>query len=140
MSGCIYSCLVALLVWGSIVISSCSQTGGEPPGSREGLEIAEDGTARAIGTLLRNERLCEVDAICRLILRAGSVTVTVVYVEAEGDPCPNRTAADAGYAAQPGDRLEVFGACTAGVAQGSATIFTCARDEFYIRPAPSNKD
>lgn len=97
------------------------------------LEVADDGTAVATGVVEENRRDCEVDGLCVLVLAVGELRLKVVYVEGEADPCPNRVAGDAGYAAEPGDRLQVHGAYRP--TPGGGVVSTCPDSSYYIRPA-----
>lgn len=109
----------------------------EPPPTPSGrLQIHPDGTATALGVVITNEQHCVVDAQCWLVLDVGGITARVVYVEGEEIPTRNDAAADRGFAARPGDLLEVHGAFEGSAA--SPLISTCESEEYFIRPAAAN--
>ncbi len=93
------------------------------------LEINADGTARAVGVVIENDRGCEVDAVCRLVVDAGGRRIAVVYHEGEAVPCVNREAVRRGLALSSGDRVEAYGA----YAGGGPTISTCPSESYYLR-------
>lgn len=132
------SATIAAAVAAFAALTSCYGPGAGPGGGSRtaapaaGLEVADDGTVVARGVVEENRRHCVVDGLCFLVLAVGDLRLQVIYVEAEADPCPNRAAADAGFAAEPGDRLEVHGAYRD--AEGGGIVSTCPSESFYIRP------
>jgi hypothetical protein len=95
--------------------------------------VRRDGTVRVVGTVVANERTCEVDGACRLVLDAGGRRVTVVYHNGEAPPCVNRSAIQQGFAIQIGDRVEAHGAST----DSGSTIATCGSAMYYVRRLPA---
>ena len=94
-------------------------------------ELLEGDTAKAVGVVKANEQHCVVDAQCWLVVDVGEMEITVIYVEAEGVETVNDDAADAGFAAEPGDVVEVYGAYDGSGAEH--VISTCERVDYYLR-------
>ena len=128
---------MALGLWLTLAVSGACQEppeesdGAEPADTTGSLEVLADDTARAVGVVEANEQHCVVDAQCWLVVDLGSVTVKVIYVEAEGIETVNDTAADAGFAARPGDLVEVYG--TYQPSPETPVLGTWARKDFYIK-------
>ncbi|MDH3402769.1 MAG: hypothetical protein OES32_08300 [Acidobacteriota bacterium] len=135
-----------ILAFCAVALSSSGACSGPPRGSDETpeptamgrLEIRADGTAALTGTVVSNEQHCAVDGQCWLVVSAGDTKVRVVYVEAEGTPTVNAAAAEAGFAARPGDTVEVHAAHE--VSSSIPLLSTCASEEFYIRPARTGRE
>ncbi|HYH47487.1 MAG TPA: hypothetical protein VEG34_17535 [Thermoanaerobaculia bacterium] len=100
-------------------------------GNAGSLEVKGDGTARLVGVVLENDRGCEVDAICRLIVDAGGKRAFVVYHGGEAVRCVNREAVRQGFAVKAGDRVEAYG----DYEVSGPTVSTCGSERYYIRPS-----
>lgn len=102
------------------------------------LVVDADGTAEAEGAVVANEKGCEVNAPCWLVLDTGQTRVRVVYLEAEGGSTANVAAAKIGLAVQPGERVSVHGRFEESSV--GPMISTCADDAYFIQPTPDRND
>ena len=120
----------ALEAVAALLLLSCGGAGAVPGEKSDGLlEVKGDGTARVVGTVVENNRGCEVDGICRLTVDAGGRRITVVYHEGEMPPCVNPEAIRQGFALKPGDRVEAYGAYQ----ESGPTISTCPSESYFLR-------
>jgi hypothetical protein len=114
---------------------ACSQVGGseaEPDQRAGSLELLGDGTARVTGVVSSNERYCERDLACWLVLEIEGRTVEVYYSGVgDGDPCLNSKAYAGGTVVDADHRVEVFAAV---VSEGDPVrLSLCPEERFYVR-------
>lgn len=126
---------VTILLFAScLTIARCNQAADPPrragsaPADR--LQRESDGTAKAAGVVLENNRGCDLDVACYLQLQVGDIQVRVIYHPGEGDSHLNKDAYKEGSAATKGDHVEVWGRYSK---HDVDTIETFSSDAFYIR-------
>lgn len=99
------------------------------------LNVGADGTARVIGTVLKNNHACTRDGSCYLQLRVRDQEVLVEYSPGRGSLCPNIKARRQGFGIKEGQKAEVHGAYSGGKGN-QHFISTCSSEAFYILPLP----
>lgn len=109
------------------LLASCGP--GTAAAKEESVLEVKNGTARVVGAVVTNDRGCEVDAICRLILDVGGRQVTVIYHGGEAVRCLNHEAIRQGFAIEPGNRVEAYGAYE----ESGPIISTCPSESYYLR-------
>jgi hypothetical protein len=115
----------------TLAAAGCGGAGATTGKEAGVLEVHADGTARLVGAATENDKGCTVDAVCRLIVDAGNCRVVVVYHGGEAVPCVNSEAIRQGFAVEPGDRVEAYGAYEESGAGPS--LSTCPAERYYIR-------
>lgn len=81
---------------------------------------------------MSNERYCEVDAACWLVVAAGEEEIDVFYSGAgDAEPCANAGAYEQAHALGAGVEVELFAAVVR--AEGRVTLSLCPEQRYYVR-------